>query len=659
MDAAAVRKLPKIYETDIPDQITQAIEAGEKLIVVTAATGLGKTFSLIRILAHLSVIGHVLMPFRVAVREMWDYVSKFDSKIQYGYRMRGATQGDHKDDCTMFTVGYWLEYFIGLVKKNMLTKPLVVVVDEAHDASWQTDLALRILLWAQKMGAPIQIIISSATLDITDSIRQYNPKIFSVEDRKANINTEFLESPIDPIKKGKMTDELKKAGVERLIKIVRESASGDILCILPGETEISEVSEMFERNPLFTECAIVHLYSEMTKEEQDVAIQPDPQGRRKIILATNIVENAITIKGLMYMIDFGLRKINVIDRSGISQLVLGQISKANFKQASGRVGREGKRGTAYLLLSEEQHARLQAFSPNEVERNPLYLQIMKLLANGLPVMEILDHVSPYRINADIDELIKVGALEVDRKTVTRIGHIISVLPLSLQAGSFLGRVMTFTGSDGKGLDASYLYIMCVLASWIDLSTSMFLNPRRKPKETLDAYDARIEMIKEAQERFHGSDCLVTMLNIWMASKTEAKDSVSKWCYKNGIYDRSLKELFNNTKHCVDALGRLGIQVQEYKLTEKHIPSIRNVMVHFLNQTFTDRICTLVTDFRGDYYQRKGDYQVKHIRDKSIDYYDHPEAVMALGIRKHSGGKVAFISKLISIPKPKMDDSDDE
>ena len=636
---AATKTLPKIYSLSIVKEVEHAVISGEPVSVVKAATGLGKTVFLTRFLASLSMICHVLMPFRISVKEMWSYVSSLDPEIQYGYRMRGQTEGNKDDACTMFTVGYWVEWFIGYMKQGNINKPMVIVVDEAHDSSWQTDLALKMLLWAQRtMKLPIQIIVSSATLDVTESIKDCNPKIFSVDDNKANVEMVFLKESISSIEKGKMSDDLKSQIMSHLISIARNTEVGDILVLLPGENEIEELRADTEKNPLFNDFAMHDIFSGISREDQDAAVQPDPEGKRKIIFGTNAVENAITIKGLTHIVDSGVRKVNVIDRSGVSQLVLEPASQANIKQASGRVGREGSRGTAYIMMSDLQFNLLKPFSANEVTRNPLYHQIMKLLSNNLPFYEILHGISKHRIDDDLYELFKVGAISKEGNVlkVTRIGEIIAALPLSLRAGSFLAKAVL-------SLDPSYHYMVCVVASWIDLNGSLFLNPRKKPREDSAAFDARKDEAKMKQERFHGTDCLTTMLDVWL-SCDEANDTISKWCYKNGIFDRSIKELFNNVTHCVDSLKKVGITVEKYDLKKEHIPSIVPAIVHFLKETFADRVLTCGYD--GNY--RSANTNAKYIKDNATDFYQPPKSVIALNLRAHSGGRIIFMSKIVSL-----------
>ncbi|MCR2365410.1 helicase-related protein, partial [Salmonella enterica] len=50
------------------------------------------------------------------------------------------------------------------------------------------------------------------------------------------------------------------------------------------------------------------LYGAMDGRDQDQAIKPAPEGKRKVVLATSIAETSITIDGVRVVIDSGLSR---------------------------------------------------------------------------------------------------------------------------------------------------------------------------------------------------------------------------------------------------------------------------------------------------------------------------------------------------------------
>src|SRR5206468_9457356 len=83
----------------------------------------------------------------------------------------------------------------------------------------------------------------------------------------------------------------------------------DILVFLPGAEEIRRVMRRLEGVAERENLAVVPLHGSLTADEQDRAIRPDPAGRRKVILATNIAETSLTIEGVGVVIDTGLARV--------------------------------------------------------------------------------------------------------------------------------------------------------------------------------------------------------------------------------------------------------------------------------------------------------------------------------------------------------------
>ena len=83
------------------------------------------------------------------------------------------------------------------------------------------------------------------------------------------------------------------------------------------------------------------LFAALPTEQQTKVFDPTPPGTRKIILATNIAETSITIRGVRYVVDTAkckIRKFNA--RIGMESLSVENISKNSADQRLGRAGRE-------------------------------------------------------------------------------------------------------------------------------------------------------------------------------------------------------------------------------------------------------------------------------------------------------------------------------
>jgi len=553
----------------------------QQLTYLSYPTGYGKTFASITTMADVcdvlrlrgeKCVCAALMPFRVSIKEMYKFVnSKIANKKKVGYSMRDDVVGSKNDHVTMYTVGYWLESFLPTIKNLDEKTRYIVMIDEAHDHSWTTDLAIKVLFWLQR-SRPIQlqIIVSSATFDDSSltSLTSIKPLVFACEEA-CNTDIHFLKDEEDRI-------------IDITKDIMTSSTRGDILVILPGQDDIDNLMDDLSHDKTFDQCEIHALHSQLAREDIEAAIVPDANGKRKIICATNIVENAITIRNLDFLIDSGMRKVIHIDTDGTQHLALEKASKSNIKQATGRVGREGRRGTAYVMMSEMQYTCLAPYSASEALRNPLYQQIIKLVSLKLP-LEILG--DERRVERDVEFLLDNDILVRNQGCieVTDIGRIVARLPLSIKAGRLVA--------------CSQTYLSVVVAAWVDLQLGLFYRPSKKPRESKESYDTAMEVLRDRQSIFHGKDCLTSALRVWSLCHDEVRGyrNFESWCRDNGIFSKALKEMRVTVRHALETLQKLGIEVEvDNKNLDDRASEIKDQLkLIFMKNVFQ-------RGFRGDY-----------------------------------------------------------
>ena len=123
-----------------------------------------------------------------------------------------------------------------------------------------------------------------------------------------------------------------------------ENFSNAILVFLPGIKEITTLQEMLTNSPMFrnepARSWVLPIHSTVPPEEQRLVFARPPGGVRKIVLATNIAETAITIDDVAFVVDTGRMKENRYDPlKRMSSLEDCLVSKANARQRRGRAGR--------------------------------------------------------------------------------------------------------------------------------------------------------------------------------------------------------------------------------------------------------------------------------------------------------------------------------
>ena len=169
----------------------------------------------------------------------------------------------------------------------------------------------------------------------------------------------------------------------------------------------------------------------MPYDAQDRAIQPDPQGRRKIVLSTSIAETSLTIEGVRVVIDSGLSRIpRFSPRTGMTRLDTVRVSRASADQRRGRAGRVSA-GVCYRLWPEHENSHLLANTPAEIASADLAPLVLDLAAAGVsdPLeLQWLDTPSPAGFARAVELLRELDAID-DRGMITPHGKELSALPV--------------------------------------------------------------------------------------------------------------------------------------------------------------------------------------------------------------------------------------
>ncbi|KAJ4828926.1 DExH-box ATP-dependent RNA helicase DExH6 [Turnera subulata] len=226
--------------------------------------------------------------------------------------------------------------------------------------------------------------------------------------------------------------------IEQLLrKICINSKDGAVLVFLPGWDDINRTRERLLANPYFKDVSkflIITLHSLVPAVEQRKVFKNPPNGCRKIVLATNIAESAITIDDVVYVIDSGRMKEKSYDPyNNVSTLQSSWVSKASAKQREGRAGR-CQPGICYHLYSKLRAASLPDFQVPEIKRMPieeLCLQV-KLIDPSCQIehflRKLLDPPVAESIRNAIMVLQDIGALSLDEK-LTELGEKLGCLPV--------------------------------------------------------------------------------------------------------------------------------------------------------------------------------------------------------------------------------------
>ncbi len=422
--------VPLPVDPFLPDVVAQVRQA--RSLVLVAEPGAGKTTrvppAILRggILSadHPAIV--VLQPRRVAARAVaariadengWalggpvGYQVRFDRRIGPDTRLRVVTEG--------------------ILLRQLLDDPFLegvgaVVLDEFHERSLYTDLAIALLREVQQTVRPdLCVVVMSATLE-AEPVAAYlgGCPVVRVPGRTYPVAVSYEPNEAVPL----------PARVAAAVE--RSPDDGDVLAFLPGAEEIRRAAAALDGVASRRNWVVLSLFGALPPGEQNLALRPDAHGRRKVVLATNIAETSLTIDGVRTVVDGGFARVASYDpERGLDRLDLQRISRASADQRAGRAGRTGP-GQCVRVWAERE--KLDPFDLPEVRRVDLAGTVLSLHAWGKPDVRAFGWYEPpgdESVAAAERLLAMLGALDGGR--ITPVGRRLAGIPAHPRLGRLL------------------------------------------------------------------------------------------------------------------------------------------------------------------------------------------------------------------------------
>ncbi|QOY51040.1 ATP-dependent helicase HrpB [Candidatus Sulfurimonas baltica] len=364
---------------EVLEDIKSTLSANSTLIL-QAPPGAGKST-----LVPISLLGEswlgekmiiMLEPRRVAARMVATQMAKLlgeDVGESVGYQVKMDSCYSEKTKILVVTEAILVRM---LQADQTLEKVALVIFDEFHERSINSDLSLALSLQVQELlRDDLKILIMSATLNSQEisKLLESAPVItsqgrtYEVEVNYLNINTKQPDS--------RSANALVLSTILNSVK----DDEGDILVFLPGVKEIKNLQNSLHVALKNKDISVFPLYSALGKKEQDRALQNSTC--RKIILSTNIAQTSLTIEGVRVVIDTGFEKLSRYNHSNaMDHLEMSFISKESAIQRSGRAGRVSN-GKCYRLWHEGK-VLLESTKP-EILRSDLSSLLLDLALWGV------------------------------------------------------------------------------------------------------------------------------------------------------------------------------------------------------------------------------------------------------------------------------------
>ena len=477
------RQWASLPASQIAVGVNEALHTNSSL-VVTAPPGAGKSTLLpLTILSSLGEGEKILMlePRRLAARQIAERMAQMLGEQvgeTVGYRVRFESLVSKRTRIEVLTEGILTRM---IVDDATLDGVSVVIFDEFHERSINSDLALALTRQAQQIIRPdLKVVIMSATIDASNICAALQAPLIESEGRMFPVELHYADEDTDP-------RDIAAAAASTTIEAYKRH-EGDILVFLPGQAEIERCFELLSNSqhlttspsqPITTSpshlintstpqhlttsphhhLTIHPLYGNLSPEDQRRAIAPSAPGERKIVIATPIAETSITIEGVRVVIDAGLCRQVVFDaRTGLSHLETVRISMDMATQRMGRAGRVAE-GVCYRLWTKaSEHLMAEQRKP-EIEEADLAPMVLDTAAFGESDAEALPWLTmPPRAGVfKAKELLTaLGAID-ENGNITPIGKRMAALPCHPRIARMILATTNLNTSTSQGVHLSQVH----------------------------------------------------------------------------------------------------------------------------------------------------------------------------------------------------------
>ncbi|XP_060842325.1 ATP-dependent RNA helicase DHX30-like [Rhopalosiphum padi] len=484
-----------------------------------------------------------------------------------------------------------------------------VIIDEAHEQDINTEILLMLTKNALQLNDKLKLIIMSATLNAEHFQNYYGSSATTIEIPGFThpVKTQFLskqlarewgiyDTTVEENGKPYWNPQL----AANMIKWIHKNKSpGAILCFVSGWQDIIDMNKLLQQRPHNFDIMFAH--SKLTPEKQIEIMKPASDGRRKVILATNIAETSITINDVVYVIDTGMQNISSWNaEKGIKLLDRCWVSQANAKQRRGRAGRT-QPGECYHLYTLDRFNTFSEYPTPEIQLTPLEHTIITLKIHSqdkakVVLSKLLNSPSLETIDIAVSELQLLGALDKEEK-LTALGKRIAAFP--------------FDPCLSKALVHS-VFLKCLDST---LTIITYLSSNVNIFRDTTAADSRI--IKKKYSTCSDHLAVAKLFSEWNSTQNRYNNNSNTSLSNNNlILINKLKNLF--TQHLYNSMLIENKDMNNFNLNSEK--SLDQLIPAVLISGFGNLV------FRRSFMRRNGRLDYSFINDAGIKVIQHSESV---------------------------------
>lgn len=503
-----------------------------QVVMVVSGTGSGKSVLVPKFALHvLDYKGKVVLtnPKTLATLKNAQYAAMcLDVELgkEVGYHYRGAPDNSHSKDETKL-----LFATDGMLVAQILNDPIAskvdcIIIDEAHERGVQIDYLLLLVKRALIKRPELKLIIMSATIDKSIFKKYFDN--FKYAEIDAGSIPNF---PIEEFFLNKVCKNYIECGTTIIEKLIPNKKAIMMFITSKAEGNKGCVSLSKSKNVY---CIVLARGT----PNQEYAIDENKFKEAcnncdaKVVMATNIAESSVTVKGLYYVIESGLANVERYDPVK-KQRVLEKtfISKAQHLQRKGRAGRTSA-GECYNIFTKEQYQKFNDYPLPDILKTDITDDVLRFLTfKDVQTLKNVKHMLQELIQPPkklfIDSAIETlkGLNVISNKKINLLGYISSRLRTTVQ------NAITLIRSEQSEL----LDEVSTLVSMLELSDNrmdtFFQYPKKAPFG---------EILAKHQKFLDKKGDLITLLNLYTAF-TQQKGQEA-WCKEHYINFKKISKV---------------------------------------------------------------------------------------------------------------------
>lgn len=562
------------------DEITEKI-VKNRITIIAGDTGCGKTTQVPQILIKMFNKVIISLPKKVAAISIAKRVAQeLDVKLgqEVGYKVRWDEKFSHETKILFVTDGI---LSIECLNGNISNYDLIVI-DEFHERKMDYDFIISYFL----INKLKKLLLMSATINLDKYIDLFGAATIKIPIRTYPNTICYLRDS---------NYNYEKEIVEIIAGICQKHDKGDILVFLPGMREINDIAVQMKHTIRYDYKLIKLASSYSTKCQMQIFEKTE---KRKIILSTNIAESSITVNDLMFVIDSGQVRRNII-RWQADSLETMKISKSSADQRAGRVGRVGP-GIVFRLYTKNDYSIFeQDHVPDTVcgDITPLVLKFLMANLDFTFCMKLLGYSKIKHYKDACIKLTELKCIDEDGK-LTEIGKTILKMPLRLE----LAKTIL------KSIELNVLCEVAIICAFLEVDR-VFYEDKKLRDQIKSAIVSKSEDIGDH----------ISYLNIYLDGLREKFST--RFCSKNFIKQSAISDVKKISDQIIRRFAAHLLPVKPSQLKKGN--NIKRII-----HAFCDGFRLNVAKRTGDHYTRMRNGHLKvNIFGGSCLQYTKPDLIL--------------------------------